>query len=255
MKIFGWMQSKLKNGRHDESSQKPNSKPVNQPGKEEVNEWLYGLLKIGTFGKNDLKEELQEVNLQGNSQSPSEDHDQDRVSDEVGNLRDELNSLLHKQDDQESASATELEQVLLHRQSSLETERFAGNDTQCCNESSNKSGSLRRRTSLVLSRGKQVSMDNAKNAIGKKSFSFLLKKVFVCGSGFPFGPSPKAPIPESIMEMILRAMLHKKIYPQSSSPSLSAKKYLENGHIPKSKEDDITEKADKGSKWVKTDSE
>uniref|UniRef100_UPI001C13001A hypothetical protein n=1 Tax=Proteus mirabilis TaxID=584 RepID=UPI001C13001A len=67
---------------------------------------------------------------------------------------------------------------------------------------SNRSGSLQRSTNLVLNRGKDVSVDSAKNTIGKKSFSFLLKKMFVCNSGFPSGPSPKAPIPESRMEKV-----------------------------------------------------
>lgn len=56
---------------------------------------------------------------------------------------------------------------------------------------------------------------------------------------------------------ILRAILKKKVYPQSSSPSLAAKKYLDNSNKPKSTnyENEIFEKTDDGSKWVKTDSE
>lgn len=57
---------------------------------------------------------------------------------------------------------------------------------------------------------------------------------------------------------MLRAILHKKIYPQNpSSNSSTTKKYLENKHKPRSikGEDDINYKDDKGSKWVKTDSE
>jgi len=55
---------------------------------------------------------------------------------------------------------------------------------------------------------------------------------------------------------ILRAILHKKIYPQNPSPKSSTKKYLENKQKLKSAEEDgIDEKADERSKWVKTDSE
>uniref|UniRef100_A0A803P3B3 Uncharacterized protein n=1 Tax=Cannabis sativa TaxID=3483 RepID=A0A803P3B3_CANSA len=138
-------------------------------------------------------------------------------------------------------------------------ERFLSRQSQsilelCKSTSNNTSG-----TTLALNRGKDVTMDNTtKNAIvGKKSFSFLLKKIFVCSSGFPNSPpTPKSPTSEQRMEKILRAILHKKIYPQgSSNPSLSMKKYIENRH----NEDDLTDEQKNavlnGSKWVKTDSE
>ena len=55
---------------------------------------------------------------------------------------------------------------------------------------------------------------------------------------------------------MLRTILHKKIYPQSSSPKLSTRKSLESSHIPKTANgNEKGEKADDGSKWVKTDSE
>ncbi|PON66012.1 hypothetical protein PanWU01x14_112390 [Parasponia andersonii] len=258
MKIFGWMHSKLKHGTQDENSKKPNSKPVKQTfmqesSKEEVNDWLHELLAIGTFGKNDLKEDLERINdLQDNKLSSSEAHLRDPTSEKVGNRQDELNSLLmHKQDD-ESALTTELEPAshlerFLSRELSLEHERVESN-----NAHSNESN-----TKLVLSRGgKDVSMDNTKNAIGKKSFSFLLKKMFVCRSGFPPPPSPRAPIPEPRMEKIFRAILNKKIYPQSSNPSSSIKMYKENRHMQNpNKDNDNDQNADNGSKWVKTDSD
>ncbi|KAI5320054.1 hypothetical protein L3X38_039762 [Prunus dulcis] len=120
---------------------------------------------------------------------------------------------------------------------------------------SNRSGSV------VLSRGKDVCLENTNTAIGKKSLSFLLKKVFVCRSGFAPAAAPglRDPILESRMEKILKAILHKKIYPKNSSAStMSMKKYLENRHnIAKSANDEEIniDKEDEGSKWVKTDSE
>lgn len=186
--------------------------PMQESGKEEVNDWLHGLLAIGTFGKNDLKEDLERINLHGNITSSSfEDQQRDSTSEEAGNLlQDEyLNSLLmHKQDDHDQpASAAELEQAsslerFLSRQSTLEPERIASNITAHSSESNTKKCSLQRSTSLVLSRGKDASVDNTENAIGKKSLSFLLKKIFVCRSGFPSPPTPKAPIPEPRMEKV-----------------------------------------------------
>ncbi|XP_062087061.1 protein DEEPER ROOTING 1-like [Humulus lupulus] len=288
MKIFNWMQSKLKYGKaHNENCKKPTSKPFPQAplvqqeystAKEEVNDWIYGLLAIGTLGNNDFNKEddlekTNNLNAQGinkSSSSSCEDHllrdpISDQPDEEDGSLiQIDLKSLIlmhNKQgDDHGGGEVLAPLERFLSRQSILEHERI--NDS---NSSSTKSSSDSLQpstmTSLALSRGKDVTVDNTKNAIvGKKSFSFLLKKIFVCTSGFPNSPpTPKAPIPEQRMEKILRAILHKKIYPQgSSSPSLSMKKYIENRHMHSSNDqDDLTDdqKAVNGSKWVKTDSE
>ena len=53
-------------------------------------------------------------------------------------------------------------------------------------------------------------------------------------------------------------MLHKKIYPQGASPTMSLKKYLEDKHIlkPSSNDEDESDAiTENGCKWVKTDSE
>ena len=177
---------------------------MQESGKEEVNDWLYGLLAIGTFGKNDLKD-LERINLHGNISSSSKERDP--IYEEVGHLQDELNSFLMLKQDDELALMTELAEqaasleTFLIRQSSSEPERVASTNAHS-NDANTKSGSLQRSTSLVLSRGKDVSVDNTKNAIGKKSFSFLLEKIFVCRSGFPPPPTPKPPIPEPRMEKV-----------------------------------------------------
>ena len=60
----------------------------------------------------------------------------------------------------------------------------------------------------------------------------------------------------NVPQQILRAILHKKIYPQSTSPNATAKKYLENKYMAKTdNEDELIDKANEGNKWVKTDSE
>ncbi|KAK8654744.1 hypothetical protein V6N13_107344 [Hibiscus sabdariffa] len=122
----------------------------------------------------------------------------------------------------------------------------AGDRRDCCGECSDDSNDKHDCAILVHGKGKDI---------GKKSLSFLLKKMFVCTSGFSQSPAPclRDPIPESSMEKILRNILQKKIYPQSSSPRLYTKKPLESSHVPKIANGD--EKPDNGSKWVKTDSE
>ncbi|KAM6599947.1 hypothetical protein CsatA_019556 [Cannabis sativa] len=287
MKILSWMQSKLKYGKHNENNCKKTitSKPFpqapvvpvlvqqaeNSSGKEEVNDWLYGLLAIGTLGNNDInKEDLynadphhhETINKPPPPPSSSSnlllrdpiceaDDDDDKEEDGSLELQIDLKSLILMHDKEAAAGATGDHPSL---------ERFLSRQSQsilelCKSSTSNNTSG----TTLALNRGKDVTMDNTtKNAIvGKKSFSFLLKKIFVCSSGFPNSPpTPKSPTSEQRMEKILRAILHKKIYPQgSSNPSLSMKKYIENRH----NEDDLTDEQKNavlnGSKWVKTDSE
>ncbi|KAK8523262.1 hypothetical protein V6N13_113210 [Hibiscus sabdariffa] len=122
----------------------------------------------------------------------------------------------------------------------------AGDRRDCCGACSNDSNDKYDRAVLVHGKGKDI---------GKKSLSFVLKKMFVCTSGFSQSPAPclRDPIPESSMEKILRNIIQKKIYPQSCSPRLYTKKPLESSHVPKIANGD--EKPDDGSKWVKTDSE
>lgn len=61
---------------------------------------------------------------------------------------------------------------------------------------------------------------------------------------------------------ILRAILHKKIYPQASNPRAATKKYLDNNlYLCENTDDDsedesVGKMASEGSsKWVKTDSD
>ncbi|KAJ3673667.1 hypothetical protein LUZ60_005659 [Juncus effusus] len=105
---------------------------------------------------------------------------------------------------------------------------------------------------IILSKAKEI-LANKSNGIRQKSVSFLLKKVFLCSGGFVPGPNLRDRMPESRMERILRALLHKKIYPQNSTWN-STKKYLGNKDEEKRYQAENEEKKD-GCKWVKTDSE
>ncbi|CAH8357277.1 unnamed protein product [Eruca vesicaria subsp. sativa] len=87
----------------------------------------------------------------------------------------------------------------------------------------------------------------------KKSLSFLLKKMFVCTSGFKTPPplldlSRGDSFPNTPMEKMLRTILNKKIHPQRSNAI--AKKYLENHKIIEEARSSVD-----ADKWVKTDSE
>ncbi|XP_042507369.1 protein DEEPER ROOTING 1-like [Macadamia integrifolia] len=292
MKIFNWMQSKL-SGR--QGSNKPSGLSVNhqigrqEARKEEFSDWPHGLLAIGTFGNNNLKEESSQ-----STDNYAQDHDEEDPSsslelleehftpEEVGKLQKELTKLLSRKpavsNNNESESTTGESSSnnllpldkFLNCPSSLEVDRTYC--TQFCDDldddgdKDNHHYNLPPTTStVILSKGKDVCFDskdhhyNANNAIKKRSVTFLLKKMFACTSGFAPAPSLRDPLPESRMEKLLRAILHKKIYQQSSTPAASMKKYLENRYKAakdrKEDNDDLPEKPKDGSKWVNTDSE
>ncbi|XP_015572933.1 protein DEEPER ROOTING 1 isoform X2 [Ricinus communis] len=235
MQIFGWMQKKLS------GSKKRNPISVNHyTRKEEFSDWPHGLLAIGTFGNNAAKEEDSKSNFVQENQP--HDNLEQLTPEEVQSLQNELNLILHKQDgstcDTGSDNNNKNNNELVNGNPSLE-------DDQDC-----------RSDRVVLGRGKEICVDHTINAINKRSLSFLLKKMFVCRGGFTPTPSLRDQVPECRMEKILRAILHKKIYPQNPSSTSSRKKYLENKlEAVSDSEDEMNENDDNKSKWVKTDSE
>lgn len=159
--------------------------------KEEFNDWPNCLLAIGTLGNENLKED---------------NNAEDLTSEKVETLQKELNSLLDKHADDESTTDAELEQSPNY----LELEKFlrtgqssfkTGERKQNSDEADDKSAGFQLSTTgVVLSRGKDVCLDQNKNdgIDENKSFSFLLKKLFVCRNGFELPiPSLRHPIPES----------------------------------------------------------
>ncbi|XP_062148687.1 protein NEGATIVE GRAVITROPIC RESPONSE OF ROOTS-like [Alnus glutinosa] len=239
--LSNWIQNKL-NGRSGSKKSSLISATDHKLQEPLFSDKHHGLLAIGTLGNKNLKDHPPErsINLEGNPSSSQDDHLQEFTSEELGKLQNELNLLLHCSVESEANNHHQLDKSLDR-------------------ESNSKDSSIQRSTSNIVlnSTGKDdVCLENTKGGIGKKSLSFVLKKMFVCRSGLPPAPSLRDPLTESRMEKILRAILHKKIYPQSSSSA--ALKYLENRHMPKSshdEDDELNFKADNGSKWVKTDSE
>ncbi|KAB1223373.1 putative nucleoside diphosphate kinase 5 [Morella rubra] len=255
MKLFGWMQNKL-NGK--QGNKKPETAPttyyVKQEPREEFNDWPHGLLAIGTFGNNDLKENPE---IQNTQENPSSSEEEEEVlaftPEEVGKLQKELTKLLSRKSNKEKETADLPLDRFLNCPSSLEVDRRISN--ALCTDSFRSDEDIDRTISVILGRCKEMCAEN-KKAIGKKSISFLLKKMFVCGSGFAPAPSLRDTFQESRMEKLLRVMLHKKINPQKSYRASSATRYLDDKQMPKKGKDDETqEKTHEGCKWVKTDSE
>ncbi|XP_010654413.1 protein DEEPER ROOTING 1 isoform X1 [Vitis vinifera] len=260
MKLFGWMQNKLNVRQGNRKTNAPSATHLTkqEPIKEEFSDWPHGLLAIGTFGNNDLKENPESQNPPHQEDPSSSEELLDFTPEEIGKLQKELTKLLSRK----PASNVEKEiaelplDKFLNCPSSLEVDRRIS--ATLCSDSDDKDENIERTISVILGKCREVCTDHGKKNIGKRSLSFLLKKMFVCRSGFAPAPSLRDTLQESRMEKLLRAMLHKKIYPQNSSRASSMKKYLEDKQRPKREnEDEVQEKhkAKDGYKWVKTDSE
>ncbi|XP_027336957.1 uncharacterized protein LOC113850574 [Abrus precatorius] len=255
MKFLSWMQNKL-GGKQD--NRKPNTHTTTtyhakQEPREEFSDWPHGLLAIGTFGNNnEIKENLDNQNTQEDPSSSEEIAD--FTPEEIGKLQKELTKLLRRKPNVEKEISELPLDRFLNCPSSLEVDRRISN--ALCSESDDKEEDLEKTLSVILDKCKDICTDNRKKAIGKKSLSFLLKKIFVCRSGFAPTPSLRDTLQESRMEKLLRTILHKKICTQNSSRASLMKKCIEDKRITRKRNgDESEERTDDGCKWVKTDSE
>ncbi|KAL6998710.1 hypothetical protein U1Q18_046295 [Sarracenia purpurea var. burkii] len=87
-----------------------NSQRLQEPCKEEFNDWPHGLFAISTFGNNNsLKEDPERCNLQ-RSQSSSQDHQLNYMPpEEIEEVQKALTQLLHKPVSAASGSEEESE--------------------------------------------------------------------------------------------------------------------------------------------------
>ena len=150
-----------------------------------------------------MKEDPESQSLQGNLQSSSQDHLQDLTPEELGELHKELKSLFHKQVSAEHDSTPEQDINYPHLLSYKILDIHTENSDEPTDDLKQKDGHhFQSGSSLVISREKDVCLDNRKSAIGKKSLSFLLKKMFVCRNGFSPTHSLRDPVPESKMDKV-----------------------------------------------------
>ncbi|RZS04864.1 hypothetical protein BHM03_00035260 [Ensete ventricosum] len=127
---------------------------------------------------------------------------------EVNKLQKELKKLLSLKSKTKSTGSEVGEEDraklplnrFLNCPSSLEVDRIASAKLEHLDNDNN--GDLSPNTKIILSKVKEVLLGN-RNAIKKKSTSFLLKRMFVCGVG-GFAPAPgfRDPMPESRMEKV-----------------------------------------------------
>ncbi|CAN4098551.1 unnamed protein product [Withania somnifera] len=279
MKLFGWMQNKLNGGQGNKVQTKK------RPQNEEFNGWPDSLLAIGTFGTTSTcvrakSESTQNIQNQDENENENEiledmnDNEQNLSPDlaeftpeEVGKLQKELTKLLSKKSTVDAKLATAHEgrqdgdlplDRFLNCPSSLEVDRRTSSRFSSTNSEIYENldeEEIDRTIRAIIGRCKDhVCKTNKQKINGIKSVSFLLKKIFVCSSGFTPTPNLRDTLPESRMEKLLRTILSTKIIPRSAS-QISTKRYLEDRCAPKEEEQKKREKTCDGSKWVKTDND
>ncbi|KAF3645800.1 putative polygalacturonase-like [Capsicum annuum] len=265
-----------------QETKKSNAVPISTNYRnEEFKDWPDSLLAIGTFGNrsSNLKESTQPEHNISHLKNIEDDDEQSSSSpdlaeftpEEVGKLQKELTKLLSQKT--QAVVKSELVEIqnddtilpldrFLNCPSSLEVDRRINSNrfssANCSDNFDYNEEEMDRTIRVIIGRCKDVcSKQKQKKSIGKKSISFLVKKMFVCTSG-GFGPahSLRDTFTESRMEKLLKTILSKKIHPQNA-PRTSTKRYLEDKHPQKvEKEEKKREKTcDDGSKWVKTDSD
>lgn len=249
MKIFNWIQSKI-NGKQSTYKSNPvgvTHHMLHQSCNEEFSDWPNELLAIGTFGS--LKDG-----------GKLKQQDQSLTAEEVGQLHKELKHLFP--DEESSPLSAKLG-------SKKDLDKFFGCLPNLVDDDhrvvENKDTIFERSNSLVQGKAPQsAQLENTNNGISKKSLSYLLKKTLFCSAGFAAHTphplrDPQSKFEKSRMEKILRAILHKKIYPQATSPrgTTRRKRYLHNTCVIESDSEDETfdSTVKDGSKWDKSDSD
>ncbi|MED6193440.1 hypothetical protein PIB30_019555 [Stylosanthes scabra] len=271
MKILEWMQKRI-NGNNEKKKPSHQISTTyhirNEPCKQEFNDWPQTLLAIGTFGNenNNTKQKEDSEKSKGRALDLDPLCFQDLVDEftleEVGSLQNELNKYFRLPAEPNSSSVKPLNT----EDSSLEEEGHESGKEEKNETFPDDGGFYQQSSRLMNAMAKNQCLDQSSkiNGVAKKSLKFLLKKMFVCKSGFqpttPFLKDPSSLSTESRLEKILRAILNKKIYPQGTSSSkMFIKKYLETKSMPQYYSDDDDEEFDKavvnGCKWVKTDAD
>lgn len=171
-----------------------------QEQREEFSDWPHSLLAIGTFGNNNEIKQNIEDNQNTQEDPSSSDEIVDFTPEEIGKLQKELTKLLRRKPNVEKEISELPLDRFLNCPSSLEVDRRISNTL--CSESGDKDEDIEKTLSVILDKCKDICAEKSKKSIGKKSISFLLKKMFVCRSGFAPTPNLRDSLQESRMEKV-----------------------------------------------------
>ncbi|KAA0053495.1 uncharacterized protein E5676_scaffold522G00100 [Cucumis melo var. makuwa] len=177
MKLLSWMQSKLQGKvkfQNKGSYNSSNPSTIEQPAEESSASLPLGLLAIGTFGNNTndvkvLKTDVENAVIDAKSTSNETDDDNDSSLKDVPELEEELTKLWQQ------------------------NSQFREEESDDFDDDQTEEQVVKKNIGLVV---REWQGDVEKNndppiSIVKRSVTFLVKKIFICGSGFaPLPPSP-----------------------------------------------------------------
>uniref|UniRef100_A0A804L5U2 Uncharacterized protein n=1 Tax=Musa acuminata subsp. malaccensis TaxID=214687 RepID=A0A804L5U2_MUSAM len=227
MRILSWVQNKFNSSqerkRFDAGSSSTSRASIPDVRKE-LGNCLHTLLAIGTLGDAHTKEDPQRHD------DPYLDTSEDLpcfTIEEAKELHKELAKLLTRKL-KSSAHGSEIandDRANRFLGRSLRPEADKATSFLLENSEDVNCGDLSPDTRIILHKLEDALSCNY-TAIKKESLSFLLKKRFVCGRGFAQQTRSfkGGLIAEPSVEKILKAILTKKIYPQSSAPTLMKKR-------------------------------
>ncbi|CAH9130214.1 unnamed protein product [Cuscuta epithymum] len=265
MKFFSWMQHRF-NGVQAAGSKTNRIPPptVNNRERQEFNDWpADSLLAIGTLGNtNPMKntQKLPERNEVIEEECSSPDL-AEFTTEEFWKLQKALGKLLSKKSVAEEDVDLPLDRFF-NCPSNLDFDRTLSNTSTADSSSTNyecDEDEIDRTIRAIIRRCRDVCENKKQKTIGKKSVSFLFKKIFACTSGFAPAPSLRDTFQESRMDKLLRTMLSKKINRQNSPRVPSKRRYLEDKRKSRVEEEDEEEKMQEEmqhtGKWDKTNSD
>ena len=178
----------------------PSDYMKHEPCKQEFSDWPQALLAIGTFGSNTMREDSggRSSNNTAEDSSSSKDCTQEVTLEEVASLQNEFSIFFKGRVEQEEHTNDLTKERLNAEHSRLDSE---GKENESL---SDNRGNFYPSKSIIFSRGKDCCLDHSsKRGVGKKSLSFLLKKMLACKSGFQPTPLFKDPLStESRMEKV-----------------------------------------------------
>ncbi|KAG2638317.1 hypothetical protein PVAP13_2NG586300 [Panicum virgatum] len=280
MGIINWMQNRFNNGKQEKrrSEAGVGNSARDVPGVREScrqehareekqspnGDWPQGLLSIGTLG-DEPPPDGAPLASQAAADVP------DFTIEEVKKLQDALNKLLRRaksksssrgsgaMDEDRASSQLPLDRFL-NCPSSLEVDRRISLRRAAGDGGEN--GEFSPDTQIILSKARDLLVNSNGAAIKRKSFKFLLKKMFACRGGFGPAPSLKDPV-ESRMEKLFRTMLQNKMSarPSNANAGSSRKYYLEDKPSgrrmirDRRHEEDDDDKGSDSFKWDKTDTD
>lgn len=248
MKIFNWFQSSHNGSKKNKSLQQGSSPSSPYPPQLEIREadyptWTHGLLAIGTLDTDPIKGE------DGSQQDPPSAASHvasDFTIEEVITLQKKLSKLL----DHAPKSVKDGSRTGKDRDGEVDGVEVGGDAVDGRLSPESTVMILRKARELVSGGG-----DRNLPVRRRKSVAFLLKNMLICRGGFDPIPGLRDPILVSRMEKLLRIILYKNIFPQTSD-SAELQKYLENKANEKATDEDISEEQESRScKWDKTDSD